>query len=392
MSYTYLDFKNAVNTGIHGKITSVIDIRAFLNRAVNKCNGLIDFKSTIRTSSLAPGIYRDVFTYPAPADLKEVIDIQRQRNRYEEFDATTPEQFDRTKEYDKSRLAVVEQNGVKFLNIATELNTDQTTINECDSVTDNGTWVAADDASNISVDEYNYISGSGALKYDLATGGILATITNSTMNALDLTSYKNKEIFVWQYIPNITLLTSFTARWGSSASDYWTATVTTTQEGLAFKVGWNLLKFSWPASATGTPDITAVNYFQLRINKDAAAVASNDWRTDFIVAQAGEIHDLRYYSEYFWKTSAGTYIPKSTEDTDILNASDEEFELMVQCAMDMAGATTRLEVLERQENKKAFDDNSEAYRMSNPSEKKLTSTTYYNYPSVEGLDDVTNIN
>ena len=55
MSYTYLDFKNAVNDGIHGKITSVIDIRAFLNRAVSKCNGSADLKSTIRTSSLAPG-------------------------------------------------------------------------------------------------------------------------------------------------------------------------------------------------------------------------------------------------------------------------------------------------------------------------------------------------
>jgi hypothetical protein len=80
MAYSYLDLKNAINDGIHGKITAVIDIRAFVNRAVNKANGLIDFKSTIRTASLAPGLYREVYSYPAPADLKGecVIDIKRQ--------------------------------------------------------------------------------------------------------------------------------------------------------------------------------------------------------------------------------------------------------------------------------------------------------------------------
>ena len=35
MSYNYLDLKNAVNDGIHAKISSIIDIRAFLNRALN---------------------------------------------------------------------------------------------------------------------------------------------------------------------------------------------------------------------------------------------------------------------------------------------------------------------------------------------------------------------
>jgi hypothetical protein len=252
--------------------------------------------------------------------------------------------------------------------------------------------VATGDASNLSIDGNNYISGTGSLMYDLATGGTTAMITNPDMTAIDLTDYKNHEIFVWQYIPSVTLLTSFTARWGSSASDYWSATVTTAHNGLAFKVGWNLLKFSWPTTDTGTPDVTAVNYFQLIINKTALAAASNNWRTDFVIARAGDVHDIRYYSEYFWKTAAGVYQPKATDDTDILIAGDDEFELIVQCAMDMSGPTCRLEVLERQENKKSFDDNAEAYRVLNPSERKLISTTYYNYPSVEGLDDITNIN
>jgi hypothetical protein len=386
MSYSYLNFQAAVNEGIHGKISSVIDVRGFLNRSVRKLNSAIDIRSTKRTSSLAPGIYNQVTTYPAPADLKDdaIVDIRKQYDRVEEFNLTTAENFDRRKSYDKSSIAVDDRDGVKVLNIATELNTDETTINACDSLTGNGTFVAADDASNITLDTYNKVNGSASIKYDLGTGAILATITNSTMTAVDLTEYNNREIFVWQYIPLTTLLTSFTIRWGTGASDYWTATATTTADGLAFKVGWNLLRFSWPTTDTGTPDITAVNYFQLRINKTALMAASNDWRTDFIVARAGDIHDVIYYSRYFWTTAAGVYIPDSTADTDLLVADEEDFELLVKCAMDTAGQPARLEVLERRENKEDYTDAIETYRMNKPSERKVNITSYHDFGSIDG--------
>jgi hypothetical protein len=386
MSYLYTDLQTAFKDAIHGKSTAVIDLRAFLNRAVRKANGLVDFASTIRTTPISPGIYNQVYSYAAPADLKEdaIIDIKRQANRYEEFDGTTPEQFDRTKTFDKSRLAVVEEDGVKYLNIATELDSDELVLHQCDSITGNGTWVAADDASNLSVDEYDYINSTGSLKYDLATGDTLATLTLSGMSAVDMTDYENREIFVWQYIPAITDLTSFTIRWGTDGSNYWESTATTTHEGLAFKIGWNLLKFTWPTSDTGSPNIASVVYFQLRINKDAGMAAANNWRTDFIVARAGIIHDVRYYSEYFWKSAAGAYKANSTADTDILVAGDDEFELIVQCATDLAGASTRLEVLERQENRKDFQDSLEKYKISKPSERKWITNSYYDYESVSG--------
>lgn len=386
MSFTYTDLSTAFNDAIHGKSGTIIDLRAFLNRVVRKLNGMVDLKSTIRTTPLSPGIYDGVYSYAAPADLKDnaIIDIRRQVDRSEEFDATTPEQFDRTKTFDKSRIAVVEEDGIKYLNIATVLSTDEVVMNQCDSLTANGTWVAADDASGLTVDEYDFVNSTGSLKYNLATGDTLATITCSGMTAIDMTEYEGREIFVWQYIPATTDLTSFTIRWGTDGSNYWEATATTTHEGLAFKTGWNLLRFSWPTSDTGSPTISSVVYFQLRINKDAGMAAADNWRTDFIVARKGLIHEVRYYSEYYWTSSAGAYKANSTADTDILVAGDDEFELIVQCAADLAGASTRLEVLERQENKKEFQNNVEQYKIMSPSERRLVSTTYYDYESVSG--------
>jgi hypothetical protein len=387
MSYSYLDFKNAVNEGVHGKITSVIDIRAFLNRAVERVNGKLDLKSTIRTASLAPGIYGKQYTYPAPADLKgdSILDIKRQISRTEEFNQTTSEQFDRTKDTYKSSLAVTETDGVSYLNIATELNTDETVISDCEDVSE---WTASADATNITLDENRYVNGRASIKYDLNSGATTAVITGALTTSIDISEYKNNEIFVWQYIPLTTALTSFTLKWGSSASDYYSATVTTTHEGLAFKVGWNLLRFTWPTTDTGTPDDTAIDYIQLTINKTALMATSNDWRTDFIVARKGDIHDIVYYSEYYWKTAAGVYIPKSTADTDILVAGNEEFELYVSSACDLAGQPVRLEVLERQENEKGFRDKVVEYSESNPSEKKLVMTSYHNLSSIDGDDDI----
>lgn len=387
MSYSYLDYKNAVNDGIHAKISSVIDIRAFLNRAVNRVNGLADLRPTIRTSSLAPGIYGQQYTYPAPSDLKDdaVLDIKRQINRTEEFNQTNNEQFDRTKGTYKSSMSVTETDGVKYLNIATELQTDESVISECDDVDE---WTASADASNITLDTNNYVNGTSCIKYDVASGATTAVITAALTEQIDLSEYKGNQIFVWQYIPLTTLLTSFTLKWGSSASDYYSATVTTTHEGLAFKVGWNLLRFSWPTTDTGTPDDEHIDYLQLTINKTALMAASNDWRTDFIVARKGDIHDVVYYSEYFWKTSAGVYIPKATADTDVLVAGDDEFELYVASAMDLAGPVARLEVMERKENLDAFQNKIDSYVISKPSERKLVMTSYHNLSSVDGDDDI----
>jgi hypothetical protein len=112
--------------------------------------------------------------------------------------------------------------------------------------------------------------------------------------------------------------------------------------------------------------------------------ASNDWRTDFIVARAGEIHDVIYYSRYFWTTAAGAYIPDSTADTDLIVGDEEDFELYVKSAMDLAGPVCRLEVLERRENKDDYESTIEQYRTMKPSERKVVITTYHDFGSIDG--------
>lgn len=392
--YSYTNFKSALNDQLHGKNSAIIDLRGLINRAVREGSQFVDLRSTKRKAQLSPGIYTQVYNYAAPADIKDdaIVDVQRQLNRSEDFYLTTPEQFDIRKTHDKNMLAFDDYNGMKMLQISTEVQTLETILNECESITANGTWVASGDATNLAVDTVNFINGSASLKYDLNAGGTTATITNSTQTQVDLTSYNGQSIFVYQRIPLITLLTSFTLKWGSDSSNYWSKTVTTTHEGLSFFLGWNLLRFDWPSSSTGTPDISKIDYLQLIINKGAGMVASVNWNTDFFVARIGDIHNVLYYSRYLWQSNAGVYIADSTADDDVVVAEADEFDYLVKYCARIGAQVARLEVVERKEILDESNTAIELYKTRHMSERKVLINDYYRFASLEGDNDVGLIN
>lgn len=388
--YLYTDLSTAVNEAISGKKTNLINERALYNRGVREVNSFLDLRSQKRKAQISPGIYSKVYSYAAPADIKDnaVVDIQRQRDRKEEFFLTTPEEFDRTKTYRTGLVAFDDHDFIKLMNLSTELNTTEIAVNEFDSLTGNGTFVATGDASALSIDSVNFINGSASLQFSTASSTSAAVITNSTMTAVDLTKFNAHEMFLWVYIPATTGLTNFILKWGSDASNYWSQTVTTTHEGLAFQVGWNLLRFNWPSTATGTPVVTAVNYLQVTITKTGSLPAQTLWHIDFLVARYGDIHYVSYYSKYGWQTSAYAYIENSTADTDFLVADTDEFNLYVQYCAKLASQATRMDANDRKAISDDWDKAEAQYKMRFPSDRKLYQTTYHEFATISGDFDV----
>jgi len=388
--YLYTDLSTAVNEAISGKKTNLINERALYNRGVREIISAIDLRSQKRKSQISPGIYTKVYSYAAPADIKDnaVVDIQKQTDRKEEFFLTTPEEFDRTKTYRSGLVAFDDHDFIKTMNLSTELNTTEVAINEFDSLTGNGTFAATGDASALSIDSVNFINGSASLQFSTASSATAAVITNPDMTALDLTKFNSHELFLWVYIPSTTGLTNFILKWGSSSSDYWSQTVTTTHEGLAFQTGWNLLRFNWPSSYTGTPVITAVNYMQLTITKTGSMAAQTQWRLDFLVARYGEIHSIIYYSKFAWQDSTYAYKENSTADTDYLVADTDEFNLIVQYCAKLASQAVRMDANDR----KAIADDlitmQDRYIQRFPSDRKLYQDTYHEFATISGDFDV----
>lgn len=329
-NYTYTNLKDA----IIADASTISNIQGIINRTVREVIADIDLRSTKRKSQVSPEIMNDVNTYGAAADMKEMalIDLQAQIGRLvdSEIELVSTEEFDRRKSVDRNIVAITDEDFIKKLHVAIELDGNELSLHDCDSISGDGTWVASGNASNLTLDTFNVVNGYASLNFDTASSYTAATLTNSTMNAVDLTDFENHPIFAWVKIPSTTGLTSFKLRWGSSSGNYWEKTVTTNNEGTAFYNGFNLLRFDWStATKTGTPDITAIDYLLFQVVGDGTAGALTDWIVDFIVARVGKIYNQLYYSKYGWQSSSGTYKENSDASSDLLNADTEEFELFV---------------------------------------------------------------
>jgi hypothetical protein len=159
----------------------------------------------------------------------------------------------------------------------------------------NGTWVGAGAIGSVSTDLYEGYSSQSSVKFRYT--GTSGTLTNSTFNPVDLSMYKDRSnIYLDVNITEITNLTSFTLKWGTDASNYYTATVTTDYLGEAFKEEWVRLKFAWSSPTTvGTPTDSSIRYVQL-----TCAYASNPggvvMRVQNLFASENVPMTLKYYS------------------------------------------------------------------------------------------------
>lgn len=383
-SYSYLDFYNAVNGKIHKKIGNLSDPRVTLNSAVRTVNGEVDTRSTLRTASLVPFLFTNVYDYMCPVDLKNtsVVDLipQVNRSRYFGLDLISSEEFDRNKGWDKTVLAFYDHDFLRKLRISVMIDDDSTVLSELDSLSSGGgTWKAYGDATNLSVDTFNFVSGNASIKWDInGSGGTTAGIYNDSLDSMDLTEFlTDGSLFYEQYITSITNITNFKIRVGSNASNYYEKTIATNNEGTAFVNGWNLMRNDLVTLTTiGLPDITKITYVAIFMTKAAGKINETSYRTDWLVARRGRIHDLQYYSRYGWQTAAGAWILDSTADTDLLNADEDEFELYIAKAAENASMELR-EGIDKQFYKGDYTDKKKAYLLNNPSQAKIMVTSYH---------------
>jgi len=336
-SYTQAELKSIINGNVHGKFDQCQSTTVTMNRAVRYVIGDTDLRSTKRNTPLSPNLFEDNFDYTAPSDLKgdALIDIRKRVNRSsdEGWILVDETDFDRYKSISNHRIAVLDRNFSRILRIDGVEGDVDVPLNDCDSLTANGTWAAGGDASNLTRDTGDYVEGSASLNFDMAAGGATGYIECTDMTAVDLADYDEQgSIFVWVYIPDYAdaqgdTVTNFILRWGNDASNYWHRTVTTNNEGLTFYDGWNLLRFDWTdATEVGTVAPASIDYLRLTVTKSTSLAADTDWRVDDIVFKKGDSYDVVYYSKYGWQTSAGSYIEESTTTTDLLIADTDEVE------------------------------------------------------------------
>lgn len=347
LQYTQAKFYEIVDGMLHQKFAQVNDRQVISNRAVRFVLGDMDLRSHKRNSVLAPNLFNDVYDYTAPSDLKQdaLIDIRRQVKRaaFEKFFLIDETEFDRKKGLREYVVAIKDDDFTKILKIDGVEGNVKAVIHNCNSVTGNGTWAVGADASNITADTSNFITGSASLNFDMAKGAATGYIELTGASQVDLTSHDEKgSIFVWVFIPDVSdaqgdTVTNFILRWGNDSSNYWHRTVTATNEGLSFVDGWNLLRFDWNgATEVGTVDPETIDYLRLTVTKSTSLEADTDWRVDDIVSRVGEIYNVVYYTKFGWQDSSGTYLEESSATTDLVIADTDEIEIIANKAAEFA--------------------------------------------------------
>lgn len=394
--------KNAVQDIGRKTLGNLAQERPFINRSVREVWSEVDIRTSKRRSNLSPALFQDVYEYAKPTDMKGLglIDIMPLIGRAQgwrgEFNLTSPEEFDRMKTFYRNMVAIYDADGVGKLLVSAQLKNDsQVTLHDMESVDGNGTWTGDATSvltSTIETDADQRTEGNRSIKFDVAAAGTTPYIENITgMTAIDLTDYTDNQIFVWLYIPltgtELSKITSIALRWGSSNALYYLRTITTNNWGVSFKNGWNLLRFDWDSNVStpgGAPDIENIDYLRLTINLSGAlAGVGSGFRVDQIVARAGEVHDVVYYSKYPWQSSAGTYLENSTASTDYVNADTDEIDLIAK-RLDYLVARANKQRDDVQFALKEWSDGKERYHLMYPSERKQLITTYHDFSSLGG--------
>lgn len=383
MSYTRAYLKTKINAGIKGKSGMLIDEDDIVNQAAREVLSEIDVRSTEKVVSLSPNLFSDIYSYPAPTDLKAqgIIDIRPQINRtaLSEVTLTTSEEFDRTKQ--SFRCAVSDEDTIKRILVSIPVNDTTVVVSTLDTLTSGGgTWTAVGDAENLVASADQYVKGVASIKYDIGSGATTtAGIQNTDLELFDITEFLSNQIFHYEYLSNADDITNFKLRVGSSVSDYYEITVTQTHEQTSFQTGWNLLRFDLVnKTTTGTPVDTACNYVSIFMTKTAGKISQTGFYADHIWMKKGEVYKLNYYSKYFWKTTGNVYIEESTTDADYLTADSDEVDLVIKKGIELASA--EIDELTVESNSRAkYTAKRDVYLDNNPSKAKLIQTTYYNY-------------
>lgn len=378
-----------ISSAFHGTTTNKIpNIYGHINRAARQVIQDVDPKETQRIVQLGSQLFDDVYDYPCPVDLKgdRIIDLRLQAGRlpFDVFTQGYAQNFDANKSVSFQNKIYTQWNtGVKTLRVEAPTLITPTTLTSTGTITG---WTATPGAQNISLDTNYNVAGGGAIQFDLAAGNANGSIQISTLNPTDLTSLVNIGTgFVWVYLPTAASITSIDVAWGSSSSNYYHSTLSTTQQGTVFQNGWNLLSLPWvSATKVGTPVNTTYSFVKCTVNYNSTLQTGVKFCN--LMFAPGYIFELQYYSKYLFRNpSTNAFVEKIvdvTQNAYLINLDTDSYNILFNktaffIAQALQGADAEYDATYWDAE---YQNALMRYKGLNPSETMLKGSSYYNLP------------
>lgn len=335
MSYSITTLSADLEGVLHGTTTNQItNLFGVYNRAARQLMLDVDPQETKRIVEFTNPIFFEVYDYACPTDLKgnKVIDIRPQTTRYPRdiYSQAYNQAFDVAKSWSWNNDFTINFNtAIKTIRVNSPFLPQGTIVNQATGVTDNGTFSTGGGATGIVNNNINFINFGGSLQFNLSAGPATGYIENSTMSAQNLSSQLNQGTeFVFVYLPVAANFTSVELRWGSSAGNYYSRSVTTNQQGNAFINGWNQLAFNWNgATVVGAPNASAINYLRLTFTYNTTLQTGVLVNT--FASRMGAILELEYYSKFLFRDAiTGAFQETVTANSNLINLDTESYNLL----------------------------------------------------------------
>lgn len=347
---TWGTIKNRAAASLHGaSLNRISYIADKARQAAAIMLGRIDPPDTIRRYRISNALYDQVYNYTAPTDLKgttRILDLRPigPRSKRDAIDQVFIREFDIQKKSNSLAIEVI--NGVKTLRASKRVSPGMELLADLGSYNVPATVSLSGDASNVSQNTLDYVTGNGSTQFDLSGSTGQGVITIQLPAGMDISSMLDLgSLFNWINFPDVTRLTNIEQRWGTNASAYWKKQVTAPNDRSAFESqAWTNQRFDWQsATKVGSPDSTNINWLQIIFNYTTGA-ALTGVKVDSITASLGMAYELLYYSKNIFQTlgtgTTFTDIPVNDSDIVFLDSAAETiffYEFLKICATDIKG-------------------------------------------------------
>ncbi len=378
---------------LHGQtLNQITNINGLVNRAARQVLMDIDAMETKRIEPITGTVFNGVWDYPAPADLKgnKVIDIRPQILRFP--NDVWGQQYNQAFDVAKNQPTLMDSftmnfdSGVKSLRINSPTLPPPIIVNTCDYIVGDGTWIANDGATDLTVDNVNFVSGSGSLEFNMLNPDHLPSyvglLLNDTIEPLDLSSHYNQStFFLYTYLPTGSEMARMYLYISTTDDDYWQFTATTNQQGASFQDGWNTIAFPWNDNVTvGSPDPSNITGLEIQWT-DNTENPQIGVRLGQISSNMGRILDIEYYSKYMFRNaSTGVFQENVTAASDLINLDTDSYNILLyQCAYLAAQQQQGLDALFYDSNffLQKYNDAVSQYKAAYKSEIQVPQATYY---------------
>ena len=334
--------KKDVDSNLHaGGVSGLQDFYNTVDKGRLSFISKVRPEELIRKTYIEQAMYPNVNRYACPSDLKakDVIEISKLSGYRNVESMEKPlmlvyrRRSDQKRSLSRNVISVNYENGVKYMEnskLHGLRGQKPIVINNCDSLTANGTWNTGGNVVNFHLDELNHVIGHGSYGFDINGSSVTGYIENFTLTPFAITDYMQKgAAFAWLDLPIPQNIIAVKMSFGSDLGNYYYSTVNQPHDNNTFVTGWNLVKYMLNnLSVFGIPNPNNCTFVRFDFMTNGQPIPN--CHIDNILVRTGEVFEMQYNSSNIlidgvtgaWKT-----IP--TQDTDIIVAEEDTYLLFM---------------------------------------------------------------